>query len=250
MSQLTRRELLKSAATAGARRIRRCPDDAQARAGGRPGRRHRQARSAFQHVVQRHPVVVQPLRQPHQPSPRRQAPSRARHRVEAERAVDVDLQAARGREVPQRGSVQLGRRQVQHRAHVRSERQDDGGHRAQHDRPDRGARRHDPGRAHQEAGSAAARAPGLLRRADRAEEVRRVGRQRRVQRPAGRDRSGAVRVVDEGRQARVRGQSRLLGRQGRLRPADHALDPRDRAADRLAPQGRGRRHHPASRRPG
>ena len=40
------------------------PDHAEARAGGRPGRRHRQVRSALEHLGQRHPRLVQPLRQP------------------------------------------------------------------------------------------------------------------------------------------------------------------------------------------
>ena len=46
-------------------RPRRRPDHPEARAGGRPGRRHRRLRPPLEHVVQRHPDLVQPLRQPH-----------------------------------------------------------------------------------------------------------------------------------------------------------------------------------------
>ncbi len=63
----------------------------------------------------------------------------------------VALQAAPGRQVPQRRRLHVGRRQVQHRAHLRPGRQDHGGHRARHDRADRGAgslhARHPPPRS-------------------------------------------------------------------------------------------------------
>ena len=169
------------------------PDHAEAGAGHRPGRRHLEVRPALQHELQRDPRLLQPLRQPDQPSPGRQAVSRARHRVEAPEPDDVDVQAPPGRQVPQRRPVHLGRRQVEHRAHLRSRRQDHGGHRAHHHRPDRGAGPLHAGRPHQEAGPAPARAARLLRRADRAEEVRRSpsATRRSMPSPSARDRSAS-----------------------------------------------------------
>ena len=83
-----------------------------------------------------------------------------RHRVEARQDQTTwTLQAPPGREVPQRRSVHLGRRQVQPRADLRPGRQDHGGDGLHHHRPDRGAgpvHARDP---HQEAGPAPAR-PG------------------------------------------------------------------------------------------
>ena len=90
----------------------------------------------------------------------------------------------------------------------------------------------------------------LLRRPDRAEEVRGIGGQRRIQRQARRHGPDSLRVVGQGRQGRVRRQPRLLGRQDRRRPLDHAPDPRDGAARGRGAQGRGGHHHPAPPRSG
>ena len=93
-------------------------------------------------------------------------------------------------------------------------------------------------------------AAGLLRRPDRPEEVPGVGGRGRLQPEAGGHRARALRVVDQGRQDRARGQRRLLGRQARLRPPRRAGPARDGAARGRPPQGRGRHRHPAPARPG
>ncbi len=170
--------------------------------------------------------------------------------MEAPEPDDVDVQAPPGRQVPQRRPVHLGGCQVEHRAHLRSRREDHGGHRAHHHRPDRGAGPLHAGRPHQEAGPAPARAARLLRWTDRAEEVRGVRGQRDVQCQARRHGTGPLRVLGEGRQGGPRRQSRLLGRQDRRRPLDHAAHSRDGAARGGVAQGRGRHHHAASTRPG
>src|SRR5215471_1554629 len=69
--------------------------------GGRPGWRHLQVRPALQHLVQRHPVELQHLRQPDEPPSRRQALSGPRPGVEAPEPDRVDVQASPGGEVPQ-----------------------------------------------------------------------------------------------------------------------------------------------------
>ncbi len=125
----------------------------------------------------------------------------------------------------------------EHRAHLRPQRQDAGQHRPHHHRPDRGARPDDAGHPHQEARSAAGRAPGLLRRPDRAQEVPRDGGRRRLQQEARGHRPGPLRLVDQGRPARARSERRLLGRQAGLRPADGAAHPR---AGRARRRGRSR----------
>src|SRR5262245_53127788 len=45
-------------------RGRACPDDVEARGRRRPGRRHLEVRPALLHVLERHPDLVQPVRQP------------------------------------------------------------------------------------------------------------------------------------------------------------------------------------------
>ena len=163
--ELTRRHLLKGAAALGAAgavpatlaRPRHRPDDPEEGAGLGAGRRYLEVRPALQHLLERHPRLLQYLRQPDQPAPRRQALPRPRHRVEARGPDHVALQAAPGRQVPQWRPVHLGRRQVEHRAHLRSRREDHGGHRLHHHRPDRGAGCHDARDPHEEARSAPAR---------------------------------------------------------------------------------------------
>ena len=59
-----------------------------------------------------------------------------------------------------------------------------------------------------------------------------------------------LRLLGQGRQGGARGQPRLLGRQDRRGPVDHAADPGDRAAHRRAAEGRGGHDHPAAARPG
>ena len=61
----------------------------------------------------------------------------------------------------------------EHRADLRSRGEDDGRHRVHDHRPDRGPGPRHAGHPHQEARSAPARAPGVLRRPDRAEQVHR-----------------------------------------------------------------------------
>src|SRR5438093_7336723 len=63
----------------------------KARARRRPGRRHLEIRSALQHVVQRHPDIVQPVRQPPVAARRRQAVPVAGHRLEADEPGHVDV---------------------------------------------------------------------------------------------------------------------------------------------------------------
>ncbi len=228
-------------AGAGAR-----PDDAEARARRLPGRRHLEVRPAFLHVVQRHPRVVQRLRQPDRPPPRSEALSEPRHRVEGDRLHDLDLQAPLGREVAQRRSLHLRRREVQPGADLRPGGQDDGGDGLHHHRPDRGAGPDHAGDPHQEVGPAAPGPACLLRRADRPEEVRGERRPRHLQRQAGGDRADQAHLVGEGRQGRLRGQRGLLGREDRRRPDDMAANPGDGAPGGRAPQGRGGRDHAAS----
>src|SRR5215813_465548 len=119
--------------------------------GGRPRWRHFQVRPALQHLVQRHPLELQHLRQPDEPPSRRQALSGPRPGIEAPEPDRVGVQASPGGEVPQRGSLHLRRREVQPRAHLRSQREDHGGYRVHHHRQDRGARSLLAGRPHQEA---------------------------------------------------------------------------------------------------
>ena len=64
---------------------------------------------------------------------------------------------------------------------------------------------------HQEAGPAARRAHGLLRRADHAQGLLREGRGGRIQRQADRHRSGEVRVVGQGRPDRSWTRTRITG---------------------------------------
>ena len=129
-------------------------------------------------------------------------------------------------------------------------REDPGGHRVHHHRPDRGAGCHDARDPHEEARSAPARrgSPSTVARSCRRSTWNRRATTRST--PSRRHGAGALRVVDQGRQGRHRRQPRLLGRQDRRRPLDHAADPRDRAARGRAAQGRGGRHHPAPARPG
>ena len=86
---LSRRAFLERAAALGARcgrrrppggpcgPARRGPDDPEARARDRPGRRRLEARPPLLDLVERHPGDVQRLRQPDEPPPGRQAPARA-----------------------------------------------------------------------------------------------------------------------------------------------------------------------------
>src|SRR5712691_12865287 len=89
-------------AARSARAARRGADRAEARARVGAGRRRLEVRPALQHLVERHPRVVQHLRQPDEPSPRRQAPPGAGDGLEAHGPDDVDLQAPPRREVAQR----------------------------------------------------------------------------------------------------------------------------------------------------
>ena len=108
------------------------------------------------------------------------------HRVEAHGADDLDVQAPAGREVAQRRSVHLRRREVQPRAHVGPEREDPREHGPHDDRPGRGARTPTTVVIH-------TKKPDPLLPARLAfyggqivpEEVHRGGGQRRLQRQAG-----------------------------------------------------------------
>ncbi len=108
--ELTRRDLLKGAAALGAAAT--VPLTATGAALAQTtqkkelvtaqGGRHLEVRPALQHLVERHPRVLQHLRQPDEPASGRQAPSGARDRVEARGPDHVALQAAPGGQVPQR----------------------------------------------------------------------------------------------------------------------------------------------------
>src|SRR6202795_2998574 len=77
------------------------PDHPKERAGLSAGRRYLEVRPALQHLLERHPGLLQYLRQPDEPAPRREALPRPRHRVEARWPDDLALQAAPGGQVPQ-----------------------------------------------------------------------------------------------------------------------------------------------------
>ena len=194
------------------------PNDAEEGADGRPGRRHRVLRSPHEHVVQRHPRLLQPLRQPDEPASRRQALPRARHGVEARGADHLAVQAAAGREVPQRRPLHLGGREGEPRADLRSRRQDPRGHGLHHHRPHRGAGSDDAGRPHEEAGPAPAGAARVLRRADRPGQVPEGDRRGGLQSQARRHGAGPVRLVDQGRSPDHGSQPGLLGRPDRGGP--------------------------------
>ena len=160
---------------------------------------------------ERHRGVVQLVRQSRQ-SPRGQpALPGAGHGVETPESDHVAVRHPPEREVPQRRSVDRQRREVQHRADVRPEGQDLCRLGVQHGGAGRHAERHHGARRHEEAGPTPAGSPGVLWRPDHSARVFRAGRTRRVQREAGREWSGPVRLLGQGRSPDRRRQPRATG---------------------------------------
>ena len=187
-------------------------DDPEAGAGRRAGRRHLEVRPALLHLGERHPGVLQRLRQPDQPAPRPEAPSGAGHRVEGDRPHDLDVQAAAGRQVAQRRPV--------HRRRTRSS--------ASSGRTTRRRRRWWRPSSPRSTGSRRrirctlvihTKKPDPLLPARLAfyggqivpKKYLDAGGSGHVQRQAGRDGARAARLLDEGRQGGLRGDTRTTG---------------------------------------
>ncbi len=148
-----------------------------------------------------------------------------------EGADHLAVQAAPGREVPQRRPLHLGGREGEPRADLRSRRQDPRGHGLHHHRPHRGAGSMTLVDPHEEARSAPAGAARLLRRADRPGQVLEGERRGGLQSQARRHGAGPVRLVDQGRRPDHGSQPGLLGREDRRRPGrSSARCPRRRRA--------------------
>ena len=148
--------------------------------------------------------------------------------------------------------LHLGRREVQHRAHLRSGGQDHGGDRAS--APSRRSRRRTPHTlviTTKKPDPLLAARLGLLRRPDRAEEVPRVGGRRHLQRQAGRH---AARCASVPGSRTTRRCSRPIRTTGAARSTwtagSCARSRRPRRASRRCSKGEVDVDHPAAARPG